>query len=343
MKKSHQNQIESWKTFFEDRGVSEHLITQYIAYIEKLVPADLPIIFEIEHLSKLVGIEIVELKKMIASPKSFYREFSIPKKRGGKRKLTAPYPSILMCQSWIYENILKTVTPHFCTHAYRQKKSIISNATPHLNQKAILKMDLEDFFPSIPINWVVKFFSNLGYPNNIAYYLASLCSLNGGLPQGAATSPALSNILLKHLDLRLLRLSKKYQLNYTRYADDLAFSGSYIPHKLIAVITEVIADFGLVVNEKKTSLIIGNKQKIITGLSVQGKDLALPRAARRLIKKDIHYIQKYGLLSHISKLKIKNPYYIQSLEGKLRFWLQIEPQNTFALESLGFIIGLKQN
>jgi RNA-directed DNA polymerase len=342
MKKSHKNQIENWNSFFADRGVSEPLITQYIAYIEKLVSADLPVIFEIEHLSKLVGIDVLELKKMIACPYSFYRNFSIPKKRGGKRKVTAPYPSILMCQKWIYENILKTVTPHFCTHAYREKKSIITNATPHLNQKAVLKMDLEDFFPSISINWVINFFSTLGYPNNIAYYLASLCCLNGGLPQGAATSPALSNILLKHLDLRLLRLSTKYQLNYTRYADDLAFSGSYIPHKLIGVVTKIISDVGLVVNEKKTSLIIGNKQKIITGLSVQGEALALPRSARRQITKDIHYIRKYGLVSHISKLKIKNPYYVQSLEGKLRFWLQIEPNNTFALESIKFILELKQ-
>ncbi|MEZ8503453.1 reverse transcriptase family protein [Vibrio splendidus] len=342
MKKSHEIELTNWNSFFIDRGISEHLIVQYMAYIEKLIPANLPVIFEIEHLSKLVGIEVTELKKMIASPHSFYREFSIPKRRGGRRKVTAPYPSLLTCQTWIYENILKTVTPHFCTHAYREKKSIISNAKPHLNQKAILKMDMKDFFPSIPINWVMNFFSSLGYPNNISYYLAALCCLDDALPQGASTSPSLSNVLLKHLDSRLFKLSRRYELNYTRYADDLAFSGNYIPHKLIGVITEVIAEQGLLVNDRKTSLIIGDKQKIITGLSVQGEELALPRATRRLIKQEIHYIRQYGLVSHISKLKIKNPYYIQSLEGKLRFWLQVEPKNTFALDSLNFILGLKQ-
>lgn len=343
MKKSHELTIDNWNRFFNDRGISGHLIVQYMEYVEKLVPQNLPVIFEIEHLSKLVGIEITELKKMISSPHSFYREFSIPKKRGGKRKIMAPYPSILSCQTWIHENILKTIQPHFCTHAYREKRSIISNATPHLNQKAILKMDLKDFFPSIPINWVINFFSSLGYPNNVSYYLASLCCIDDALPQGASTSPSLSNVLLKHFDSRLFKLAKEYKLNYTRYADDLAFSGVYIPHKLIGIISEIITESGLLVNEKKTSLIIGDKQKIITGLSVKGECLSLPRASKRLIKKEVHYIKQFGLVSHISKLKIKNPYYLQSLEGKLRFWLQVEPDNAVAFDSLNFILSLKKS
>lgn len=343
MKKSHQSQINNWELFFIDRGVSEHLVAPYMAYIKKLVPANLPVIFEIEHLSKLIGIETNELRKMIASPNHFYRYFSIPKRRGGRRDLSAPYPSLLMCQTWIYENILKTVPLHFCAHAYREKRSIITNANPHLNQKAILKMDMKNFFPSIPINWVINFFSNLGYPNNISYYLASICCLDDALPQGASTSPCLSNILLKHLDSRLYKYSTKYSFNYTRYADDLTFSGSYIPYKTISVITDIISDVGLSVNEEKTSLIIGDKQKIVTGLSIQGETLALPRSTRRQIKQEIHYIKQYGLTSHISKLKIKNPNYVQSLEGKLRFWLQVDPINKFALESLTFLLELKHN
>lgn len=203
MKKSHEIIINDWKSFFIDRGISEYLVTQYMLYIEKLVPANLPIIFEVEHLSKLIGVEIDELHKMIACPSRFYREFEIQKRRGGKRVITAPYPSLLMCQTWVYENILKKIPVHFCSHAYREKRSIISNARPHLNKNAILKMDMENFFPSIPINWVINFFSSLGYPNNLSYYLASICCLDDALPQGASTSPALSNILLTQLDRRL--------------------------------------------------------------------------------------------------------------------------------------------
>ncbi len=339
MKRS--QEIKNWQVFFADRGVSESLIEQYMPYVEKLLVADLPIIFELEHLSKLIGIEISELHKMIGNSSKFYREFSIAKKRGGRRTVYAPYPSLLMCQTWIYENILKSRTVHFCCHAYRHKRSIITNATPHLNKRAILKMDMENFFPSIPINWVIRFFSDLGYSNNVAYYLAAICCVEGSLPQGASTSPALSNILLKHLDNRLYQLSIKYNLSYTRYADDLTFSGEYIPNRLINVISNIVSDCSLSVNERKTSLIIGDKQKIVTGISVQGENLSLPRASRRQIKKEIHYIKQYGLVSHISKLKIKNPYYLHSLEGKLRFWLQIEPENESVLENLNFILELK--
>ncbi|HCG6550331.1 reverse transcriptase family protein [Vibrio parahaemolyticus] len=343
MNKKQELKINNWELFFVDRGISEHLISQYMPYVRNLIQANLPVIFEIEHLSKLMGVELNELQKMIANPSRFYREFSIPKKRGGRRPVSAPYPSLLMCQTWIYENILKTISVHFCCHAYREKRSIISNATPHLGQTAILKMDMEEFFPSIPINWVIRLFSNLGYSNNVSYYLAAICCLNDALPQGAATSPALSNILLKHLDGRLYKLSKKYNLNYTRYADDLTFSGDYIPHKVIDIISDVITDTGLSPNKQKTSLIIGDKQKIVTGISVQGDRLALPRSSRRQIKQEVHYIRKYGLVSHISKLKIKNPYYLQSLEGKLRFWLQVEPDNKFASESLLFISASQKN
>ncbi|EGU0166495.1 RNA-directed DNA polymerase [Vibrio parahaemolyticus] len=341
MKNTHKNKIAGWTKFFDDRGVSSHLSEQYIGYISNLICSDLPVIFELEHLSKLTGINIDTLCKIIGNSNHFYREFSINKRRGGTRLISSPYPSLMTCQTWIYENILKKSPIHHCSHGYSPDKSIITNAHPHLGKKAILKLDIKDFFPSIPINWVIKYFSDIGYSNNVAYYLASICCLDEALPQGAPTSPMLSNILLRSLDRRLYKLSKTYNLTYTRYADDLTFSGNHIPHKITSVIEQIVLDYGLLVNEKKTCLIIGDKQKIITGLSVRGDRLKLPRASRREIKKEIYYIRKYGLLSHISKLKIRKTNYLASLEGKLRFWLQVEPENNFAQESLTLILSIK--
>ncbi|OCH21580.1 reverse transcriptase family protein [Aliivibrio logei] len=333
--------VNEWKFYFLDRGISDHLIPQYLSYVEKLTNQQLPIIFEVEHLSVLIGIEYGELNKMVHDSSKFYREFEIPKRSGGKRCISAPYPSLLMCQDWIYNNILKSRNLHFCAHAYRTKKSIVTNAKKHLGKNALLKMDMQDFFPSIPINWIVNFFSGLGYSDNVAYSLASLCCLNDGLPQGASTSPALSNILLVSLDSRLYKLSKSYNISYTRYADDMAFSGDYVPHKIIEVITDIIYDFGFKVNEKKTKLIIGDKQKIVTGISVQGEFLTLPRKTRRLIKQEIHYINTFGLVSHIGKMKIRKPNYLLSLEGKLLFWRQIEPNNEYVLNNLEKISSIK--
>jgi len=147
----------------------------------------------------------------------------------------------------------------------------------------------------------------------------------------------LTNILLRSLDDRLYRLSLSYNLNYSRYADDIFFSGNYIPHKFISIVTEIIEDFGLEVNTDKTTLHTKPGQRIVTGLSVVGEKLKLPRKTKREIRKELFFINKYGYLSHVTKKKITNPFYLDSLKGKLIFWKQIEPDNQYATKGLNLI------
>ena len=335
--------IRAWEEHFKDRGISSDLIVQYTTYIKKLSENDLPIIFEIEHLSLLIGINLPSLRKIINAPEKFYRTFSIPKRRVGEREISAPLPSLLACQDWIYKNLLAKISIHDSAHGFVPGRSILTNASPHLAQKALLKMDLKNFFPSIPINWVMKLFSDFGYANNVAFYLASICCLNESLAQGSATSPYLSNILVKGLDKRLKALSDSYHLEYTRYADDLTFSGNYIPHTFPSTVEEIVSDFGLEVNIEKTRLHTKPGQRIVTGISVAGATPSLPRASKRQIRQEAHFIQKYGLISHISKKKIRAPTYIDSIEGKLAFWLQVEPNNEFARESLSHIRKIRRD
>ncbi|MBL5904620.1 reverse transcriptase family protein [Serratia fonticola] len=338
------NKIKSWIDFFADRGVSNEQANLYIQYISGLLDSNSPIIFEKQHLSHLIGIDEATLDRMISSSKDFYREFNIPKKKGGMRKIVSPYPSLLMCQKWIYKNILLNDKPHDACHGFTPAKSIITNASIHLNKPCLLKMDLKDFFPSIPINWVINYFKHLGYTNNVSFYLASLCCYDRKLAQGASTSPYLSNLLLKGLDNRLNNLSKKYRLSYSRYADDMCFSGSYIPNKIIGVITEIIKKFGLSINEEKTSLLIHSNKKIITGLSVSGQQLSLPREYKRKLKNELHFIMKYGYISHITQQKIKDPNYLFSILGRVGFWLQVEPNNELAISSRDYLLSiLKSN
>jgi len=317
--------LNEWSRYFLDRGISEDKSVTYLKYIKKLNKNNCPIIFEFDHLSKLLGIKRQELAKMVNSPESFYREFTIPKRKGGTRDITAPYPSLLHCQRWIYKNILLTQKIHDSVHGFAPGRSIISNASCHLSQDVMLKMDLENFFPSIPINWVINYFNKIGYAQNVSFYLASLCCHKSHLNQGSATSPYLTNILLRSLDGRLSKLSKSYNLNYTRYADDMTFTGKYIPHKYIKIVSDIIESYSLKININKTNLLTKPGQRIVTGISVSGNKLTLPRQARREIKKEMYYIEKYGFISHISKMKINNPYYLESLYGKIQFWLQIEP------------------
>ena len=151
-----------WLIYFEDVGVKEEYISIYIEIIEKLYKNKNPIIFEIEHFSKLVGVEVDVLLSMIFSKKKFYRQFKIKKKLGGDRLITVPSPSLMMVQKWIYKNILIGKRVHYSAHGFNFNKSIITNAKMHIGHKAFLKIDLKDFFPSIPINWIINYFKQQG-------------------------------------------------------------------------------------------------------------------------------------------------------------------------------------
>ncbi|MCO7573416.1 MULTISPECIES: reverse transcriptase family protein [Pseudomonas chlororaphis group] len=333
--------VKDWLKHFERRGISRDLVESYLPYIKKLNQTSSPVIFEFEHLSLLIGVDQHELRKMVNAPHAFYHSFQIKKRSGGMRKIHAPYPSMLMCQDWIYKNVLINKPVHSAAHGFVPGRSIFTNASVHLGSKCLMKMDLKDFFPSVPINWVINYFLSLGYADNVSFYLGALCCCEGRLVQGSATSPYLTNILLKGLDERISLLAKAYGLRFTRYADDLTFSGNYIPHKLIGVVSEIIVQYGLRVNDKKTKLQVGANQKIVTGLSVSGNALALPRKFKRELKMELHFIKKYGYVSHASKKKIRNPYYIDSVIGKLNFWLQVEPANMEALSGLELMRGIQ--
>ena len=329
--------VNAWKSFLLDRGLPSDLVNEYLSYAEKIIENQVPVIFELEHLSNLVGIEYTALCGMVNSAESYYREFSIKKRKGGVRIIDAPYPSLLLCQNWIYKNILIASKVHFCVHGFVSEKSILNNALPHVGKKVVLKMDLKNFFPSIPINWVINYFSGLGYAKNVSFYLASLCCLYDCLPQGASTSPYLSNVLLYSLDERIFKLAKCYGLDYTRYADDLTFSGNYIPHDFSNIVSQIVSGYGLSVNKEKTRLHTRPGQRIVTGISVSSDKPKIPKSTKRQLRKEVYFIKKYGIVSHMSKLKIRKPNYLKSLEGKLNFWFYVEPENKFARESIRYL------
>ncbi|WP_338521479.1 reverse transcriptase family protein [Pseudomonas batumici] len=322
--------ISEWKQFFLSRGISPELIERYLDQVKALASSGAPVIFELEHLSLLMGIDSKTMSAMIHGSSSFYRAFTIKKRSGGERIINAPYPSLLQCQDWIYKNILLNCTVHENAHGYVPGRSIFTNASPHLNCTTLLKMDLKDFFPSIGISWVINLFSDLGYSKGVSHLLAALCCNRGKLVQGSSTSPYLTNILLYRLDERLSRLAKKNNLNYTRYADDMTFSGGYISKNLPQLITSIVTQYGLTVNDSKTRLMIDKNKKIVTGLSVAGVSLKVTRDLKRAIKQDVFYIEKYGFLSHVSQQKITDPFYLDSIFGKVNFWLQAEPKNAEA-------------
>lgn len=338
-----ENIIQRWSAFFVSKGINESIQTRYIEYIKVLANNDVPIIFDYNHLRFLMGRSSIYFASAVNSPENHYRSFKIKKRNGGFREILAPYPALLEMQYWIYHNILKKIPVSSYSHGFVRKRSIITNAKIHLNQKELLKLDLKDFFPSININRIIYVFKSLGYSNQVAFYLASLCSYNDFLPQGAPTSPYLSNVIARHLDNRLIGLSKQYKLRYTRYADDLTFSGDSIPAKLIDYISNIVKEEGFTVNSDKTRLYKNGGKRIVTGISVIGSKLQLPKDYKRNLRQELYFIMKYGYESHVKKLKIRKSNYLDVILGKVNFWLSIEPSNQFALDARSQLLEIYKN
>jgi len=334
MTQEQQLEINKWDEFISRSIKGEKNQRALSLYIEKLIINDAVVILDFNHLAMLLGIKGNILASIIAHTHSFYYNFEIPKRSGGTRSISAPYPVLLNSQRWIYDNILSKVIIHNNAKGFIKQISIADNARVHLNTNYVLKMDIENFFPSIKMNRIMSIFRNLGYTKKISYYLSSICCLNGVLPQGAATSPSLSNIIAKRMDARITGLASHFELNYTRYADDFTLSGKILPPKIIDYIENIVNQEGFSINKKKTNLIGREKQKIITGISISSGELKIPREKKREIRKNIHYVLKNGLIEHQKQINSFDPIYVERLLGYLFFWQSIEPDNEFVRSSI---------
>ncbi len=329
MTEQHKIELNNWQSFVTENYFGAKTRDALIKYIERLIERSSIVILDIKHLASIIGIEEKVLASMIAYPPSFYYSFCIPKRKGGFRNIAAPYPALLHVQRWIYENLLKQIELNPSATGFRKDKTIISNATEHLNAKCVLKMDIKDFFPSILKNRIIAVFRIMGYTKKMSYNLASLCCLDNCLPQGAATSPCLSNIIAKRMDFRLHGLAEKFDLKYTRYADDFTFSGEFINHRHIDYITNIVEKEGFRINDKKTQLIGKNGRKIITGISISSGKLTIPKLTKRVIRKNVYFVLKYGLMKHLENIGEHDPIYLERLLGILYFWKSVEPNKEY--------------
>ena len=227
------------------RGVSGGLADRQ-SQVAKLEAAGLPVYATPADLAQAMGLTIPRLRWLAfhadAAMVSHYIFFTIPKKSGGVRQLSAPHHDLAAAQQWILDNILRKVATHDAAHGFVSGRGTVSNAAPHVGRAIVLNTDLKDFFPTITFPRVRGIFRQLGYSPAAATILALLCTecprrgvIFGGkpfhvatgpraLPQGACTSPALSNLAARRLDSRLAGIAWKLGWNYSRYADDLTCS-----------------------------------------------------------------------------------------------------------------------
>lgn len=315
---------------------------KYIAYSKKLFDNNLPIISSPKHFSLLVGIDHQYICNMAYAEGRFYRHFSIPKTNGKTRDIDEPLPDLKFVQTWILKNILEKCPVSDYAKAYLKGRTLKHNARFHRGQKVLVTMDIKDFFPSISICDVTTIFKNMGYYDDLSCFLAHLCCYNNVLPQGAPTSPYLSNLRMISLDYKISNYTSQKNIRYTRYADDMTFSGNFNPHFLVNDISKIVFGEGFSINSKKTRVAKRNARQEVTGIIVNSH-MQISKEKRKKIRQQVYYIKKFGLESHLEHINENRANYLNHLLGQINFALFVNPKDKEMKEYFELIKVIMQN
>ncbi len=322
-----------------------------IAQRIKAQGADLPVLFSLEHLAATVDVPIGLLLTYVERDKDPYRVFSVSKQgpRGtssNRRTICVPEPLLLKTQGWIAAQLLNKCAPHPASTAYAPKSSLVNAVKQHCGARWMLKVDLKNFFESINELMVFDTFVSLEYPRPICFQMARLCTRVFGvkhgalaktrlgvLPQGAPSSPMLANLTVFNLDVSLSEIASRVGWDYTRYADDLAFStrsesSRHEAKELMFSIFDAIRSFGLTPNKQKTSISPPGARKILLGLSVDTDRPRLTRSFKNNVETHVYAITNptIGLDRHLKVRGFNNvPSMIRHIAGLIAYARSIEP------------------
>ena len=292
-----------------------------------------------EFLANALDIPLSELTGVLYGKgvDSYYQSFDIPKKDGSVRRIDASTSSLKyiqrrlvrlleLRQKEIWEE--RGLKPNI-SHAFQRGKSILSNAKVHKNKRYVVNVDLEDFFGSIHFGRVKGFFehnNDFKLPTDVATIIAQLTCYEGRLPQGAPSSPIITNLICNIMDIRLLQLAKKHRLDYTRYADDLTFSTNnkrFINSfdEFLSQLNAEIERAGFKINDKKTRLSHKSSRQVVTGITVNEK-LAVNSKFRKETRAMADHLYRTGkfIIGGASGT-------INQLEGRFSFIDQIDQYN----------------
>lgn len=302
---------------------------------------NLPFFYDVNQLATFFGITKKELFEITKHPYKQYRKEYILKSSGKERILYIPNIRLANIQKHIYQDILKNLPVSEYATAYIPKKSLKDGALPHCNKKYLLKLDITDFFGSISFEKIYSCaFNTKYYPKFIGYLLTALCTKDDCLPQGAATSPALSNIVMKPFDDFIGLYCKKHNITYTRYCDDMTFSADFPLYHIYQKVKAMLENDGFELNERKTKFLKQTQRQSVTGITVNQKP-TVSREYKRKTRQEVYYLLKYGAENAVAHGKrfdfIKNNEidhykYFCHLKGKVGYILEIEPENlSFAI------------
>ncbi|MBX3192494.1 MAG: RNA-directed DNA polymerase [Labilithrix sp.] len=264
-----------------------------------------------------------------------YHRYSIPKKTGGMRAISAPKSALADLQLWVLSRILTPLHVEPEAHGFVPERSIVTNAKPHVRQRVVVNLDLKDFFPSVTFRRVKGLFQKVGYSEHVATLLALICTeppripveIDGKklyvalgermLPQGACTSPAITNLVCRRLDRRLAGLGHRWGYTYTRYADDLTFSGDGKQGLalLLKGVRGIVSDEGFAEHPTKTRVMRPGRRQEVTGVVVNDK-LGVARKDVRQLRAILHNAKVHGLAS---QNRDNHPNFEAHLRGRIAF------------------------
>lgn len=318
--------IEKLKKTLQNAGVAETKIDNACKYAENLIDLKLPVIFDDRHFFLIQGYNRYEMGPLLQRLRNGYASISIPKKSGGIRKIDVPVNELKAIQRWILRNILGVMKISRYAMGFCNGKSIVTNAETHVGKKCVINIDLKDFFPSIERRRVFMIFYYYGYTREVSNLLARLCTRDNRLPQGAPTSPAISNIVCIRLDKRLACLANSVHANYSRYADDITFSADSDITSIIPIVNKIIEEEGFSINDKKTRVVFDYQRQEVTGLLVDGQKVRVKKEYLKKIRQEIYYLKKFGVDDHLRHIKCEKRFYKDHMYGKAYFIKMVDKE-----------------
>ena len=271
--------------------------------------------------------KIKKLYSMSNDIEKYYNKFNIKKRNGKERHILSPQYDLKKIQNNILNKLLYDKRVSNYAKAYVKEISLVDNVSVHKGYKYILKLDIKDFFESVSYVDIYNIFKEFGFSKRICGLLSYLTTYDDYLPQGAPTSPYLSNLVLRDFDYKIGEWCEENNINYTRYSDDMTFSMNEYNKDIIRFVRVNLYKYGLELNNDKICLIHNSKQQKITGIVVNNK-IQVDSKYRKKIRQEVYYIKKYGIDEHLNKINVTDKEkYIKSLYGKILFVLSVDPKN----------------
>ena len=299
---------------------------------------------ELKSIETDLGFSIKTLYGLSNNLAAHYHSVLIPKKDETARKLSVPDKILKRVQKSIADNLLFHYPVSRYSTAYSVGDSVQGNAARHVKKSKILKLDIDGFFDHISYSLVKdKVFFAAKYSEPIRILLAMLCYFNDALPQGAPTSPAITNIIMYDFDETIGAYCSKIGVTYTRYCDDMTFSGDFNPREIIRLVKTELKKLRLFLKDCKTKIIPSSKRQVVTGVVVNEK-LNLTRDYKKKIRREIYFLEKFGVVGHLSRIGTEDKEkYLNGLKGRVAYVLQTSKNNKEFLKYKSMLKNISLN